>query len=173
MNDNINADDSRTQRRRDPGGAQTAAWKQTLDDMDAIAEQRRDDGWEVVTIMAAHTDTVSRDMGEDDTFGLIHVVPNNYADQFTNVFDSDEFTEYLAYGSAIDGFMYVVTELLDAETDRSILIASRYDMARADGMIKSAEDEGALYTHVKTIDGTILGSFRHEEYAPLVSRPKS
>jgi len=109
--------------------------------------------------MTAHTDTVSRDMGDDETFGLVHVLPNNYVDEFTAAFDSDEFTEYLAYGTAVDGFMFVVTEFIDPETERSILLPSRYDMALADGMVSSATDEGVLYTHVQTIDGTILGTF--------------
>ncbi|AEH38539.1 DUF7529 family protein [Halopiger xanaduensis] len=163
--------DPRDRRQYDPEGVQSEAWKQTLEDMEAIAEERRDDGWDVVTIMAAHTDTVSRDMGEEDTFGLFHVVPNNYADKFTDAYDSDEYTEYLAYGTMIDGFMFVVTELIDPDGDRSILIASRYDMTFADGMVTSAEDEGVLYTHVRTIDGTILGTFEHEEYEPLISPP--
>lgn len=171
MTNDIGPSDPRMDRRRDPNGAQSKAWKQTLEDMEAIAEDRRNDGWEVVTIMAAHTDTVSRDMGDDDTFGLVHVVPNNYVDEFTDTYDSEEFTEYLAYGSEIDGRMFVVTELLDPETDRSILIASRYDMTRANGMVASAEEEGVLYTHLKTIDGTIIGTFEHEEYGPLVAKP--
>lgn len=173
MNDDIGPADPGSFRRRDPQGVQTEAWKQTLEDADAIAQERRDEGWEVVTIMAAHTDTVSRDMGDDDRFGLVHVVPNNYVAEFTDTFDSDEFTEYLAYGTEVDGFMFVVTELIDPETERSILIPSRYDIARAGGMITSAEDEGVLYTHVKTIDGTILGTFEHEEYDPFVSRPNA
>ncbi|OLZ41670.1 hypothetical protein A6E15_12045 [Natrinema saccharevitans] len=170
MHDDIGAADPGSLRRRDPQGIQTDAWKQTLEDAEAIAQERRDEGWEVVTIVAAHTDTVSRDMGGDDRFGLVHVIPNNYVETFTDVFDSDEFTEYLVYGTEIDGFMFVVTELIDPETERSILIPSRYDLARADGMITSAEDEDALYTHVKTIDGTILGSFEHDEYELFVAR---
>ncbi|MFC4544300.1 hypothetical protein ACFO5R_20430 [Halosolutus amylolyticus] len=173
MIDDPDVSDPRIARQQDPQGVQTEAWKRTLEDMEAIAESRRDDGWEVVTIMAAHTDTVSRDMGEEDTFGLMHVVPNNYVDRFTDVYDSDEFTEYLAYGTDVNGFMFVVTELIDPPAERSILIASRYDMTRAEGMINAAEDAGVLYTHLKTIDGTIIGSFEHEEYEPLISRPNA
>lgn len=175
MSDDIGGPDSipASARRRDPQGVQTEAWKQTLEDMEAVAEQRRNDGWDVVTVMAAHTDTISRDMGDDDLFGLVHVIPNNYVDEFTDTFDSDEFTEYLAYGTEADGFMFVITEFIDPETERSILIASRYDMARADGMVASAADKGVLYTRVKTIDGTILGMFAHEEYDPFVSRPNA
>jgi len=165
------ASDPRRARRKDPQGVREGAWKQTLEDMEAIAADRRQGGWDVITVTAAHTDTVSKDMGEDDEFGLVHILPNNHADQFTETYDSEEFTEYLAYGTEIDKFMYVVTELIDSDTNRSILIASRYDMALSMGLVESAEDEGVLYTHVKTIDGTLLGTFEHEEYEPLVTRP--
>lgn len=149
---------------------QSTAWKQTLDDMDAIAADRRADGWDVTTVMAVHTDTVSRDMGDSDDFGLKHILPNNHAERFTGVFD-DGFTQYLAYGSAVEGNMFAVIEFLDPETERSLLIACRYDMTRSKGMITSAEDAGVLYSHFKTIDGTVLGSFEHEVYEPLVSKP--
>lgn len=168
MNDDARARDPRTERRRDPTGAQTEAWKQTLEDMDAIARQRRDDGWDVLTVRAAQTDTVSRDTGDPDRFGLVHVVPDNDADEFAETYDEDAFTEYLAYGASIGGYVYLVTELIDPSTERSILIAGRYDLALARGLITAAREEGVLYTHCKTIDGTNLGSFEHEEYEPLL-----
>ena len=170
MFDETDVSDPRLQRLRDPEGVQSEAWKRTLEDMEAIAEDRRDDGWDVVTVMAAHTDTVSRDMGDDDEFGLVHIVPNNHADRFSEAFD-DEYTEYLVYGTDVDGFMFAVVELIDPDAERSILLACRYDMAREKGMVESAREEGVLYTHVKTIDGTTLGTFEHEAFEPLVSRP--
>lgn len=168
MNDDA-VPDPRTARRRDPEGVHLEAWTQTLEDMEAIAADRRDDGWAVVTLVAAHTDTVSRDMGEDDDFGLSHVVPNNHAERFVETYDDEAFTEYLAYGSEVEGFMYVVTELIDPAAERSILIAARYDRATARGLVESAREAGVLYTHVRTIDGTVLGTFEHEEYEPLLA----
>lgn len=159
------------QRRKDPDGKHSEAWKRTLKEMEAIAEDRRADDWGVVTVMAAHTDTVSIDMGDHDDFGLMHIIPNNHVEDFESTYDPDEFTEYLVYGTDIEGYMYVVTELIDPDEKRSILIASQYDMTRAQGMVESAEKEGVLYTHVKKIDGEILGTFAHEEYDPLVTHP--
>ena len=173
MSDDIEPTDPRTARRRDPEGVQTDAWKRTLEEMDVIAEDRRADGWSVFTLLSGQTDTVSRDMGEDDKFGLVHVIPDNYADDLVELYDSDEFTEYLAYGRDLDGFMYAVIEFIDPDEERSILLACRYDMAMAQGMVNSVLEEGVLYSHFKTIDGTILGSFEHEEYEPLVERPSA
>jgi len=171
MSENSDVPDARTQRRRDPTGAKTEAWKQTLDDMDVIAEERRADGWDVRTLFSVHTDTVSIDMGDHDDFGLFHIVPNNQTDAFEEWFDLEEFTEYLVYGTDVEGFMYAVIEFIDSETKRSILLASRYDMTRAKGMVQSAHEEGVLYSRVKTVDGTVLGVFEHEEFTPLITKP--
>lgn len=170
MPDDTERTDSRAGR-RGPQAVQSEAWKRTLEERDAIAEDRRDDGWSVLAVTAAQTDPVSRDMREDDTFGLVHVIPNNDADELAETFDSDEFTEYLAYGRNVGGYMFLVTEFIDPEAKRSILVAGRYSLVRAEGMINSARAEDVLYTYFKTIDGTILGSFEHEEYEPLVGRP--
>ncbi len=171
MSENSDPSDMRTQRRRDPTGIKTEAWKHTLDDMDAIAAERRDDGWDVRTLFSVHTDTVSRDMGDHDDFGLFHIVPNNQIHSFEEWFDPEEFTEYLVYGTDVEGYMYAVIEFIDPEAERSILLASRYDMTRAKGMVQSAQDEGVLYSRVKTVDGTVLGVFEHEEFNPLVAKP--
>ena len=169
MTGNEGLPDPQIERRRDPEGVHQASWSRTLETMHRLADERRDDGWEVVTVMAAHTDTVSRDMGDHDRFGLTHIIPNNHAGAFRDTYDPDRFTEYQAYGTDVQGFRYVVLELLDLDGTRSILIACRYDMTFADGMINNARDEGVLYSHVKTIDGTILGTFAHEPYESLVA----
>ncbi|ELY43018.1 DUF7529 family protein [Natronorubrum tibetense] len=164
------SDDSET---ATPDAPQTMAWKRTLEEMEVIADDRRSNGWEVLPVIAAHTDTVSRDMGEDEKFGLVHVIPGNYADDLRKTYDADEFTEYLAYGRDVANSMFVVTEFIDAATERSILVASRYDMAHpsARKMAASVESEGVLNTYFKKIDGTILGTFEHEEYEPLIEKP--
>lgn len=161
--------DPRSARRQSVGSAMQQAWEQTLEDMEAIAADRRDDGWEVLTVTAAHTDTVSRDMGDHDDFGLFLVVPDNHAEAFAEMYDSDEFTEFLVYGAEIEQLMNVVIELIDPDDERSILLACQYDLAlMRGGMAQNAMEEGVLYTHVKTIDGTVIGTFEHEEYEPLL-----
>ncbi|WP_049926254.1 DUF7529 family protein [Halopiger goleimassiliensis] len=167
MSDDIETDE--------PDSPVTTAWKRTLEEMDVIAEDRRDDGWSVLTVIAAHTDTVGREMGDDDRFGLVHVIPGNYAEELRDTYDEDAFTEYLAYGRDVGNSMFVVTEFIDPDDRRSILVASRYDMGNpsAQKMISSAHEAGALRTYFKKIDGTILGKYEHEEYEPLITRPST
>lgn len=158
------------QRRERLGDEHVRAWQQTIEETQLLADERREDGWETTTVMAPHTDTVSREMNDHDRFGLIHVLPNNYADDFRDAFD-EAFTEYLVYGSAIEGVMYVAIELIDPEAERSILVSCKYDMTMAEGMTKSALDEGALYSYFRLISGEVLGRFQYEEFEPLVTPP--
>jgi len=161
--------DPQVQRMADPTGVHQETWSQVLDEMDVYAEDRREDGWDVLTVVGVHTDAITKDMREHDRFGIQHILPDNHADEFVEFYDEDEFTEYLVYGRSIQRFMYLITELIDPERKRSVMIAGRYDMMVAQGLIKNAREEGVLYTYLKRINGTIVGRFEHEEWEPLVS----
>lgn len=145
----------------------------TNEDMEAIAAERREEDWAVVSMPAVHTSPVSKDMGEDpERFGLVHILPDNYADEFAAAYEQGSFPEYLAYRNEIENSAFLVTELIDPDSETIILLASRYDLRHAESMVRSAIDEGELYTHVRTLDGTHLGSFRHEEFGALVPTPE-
>lgn len=149
------------------------AWALTLEDMEAIAEERRAEGWDVVATQSVHTTPVSKSMGADpERFGLVHVVPGNHAEAFAEAADRGEFDEYLAYRNEVEGSVFLVTELVDADTETILLVASHYYRHRADGMIQSVLEEGAIYTIARTLDGTELGRFRHEEWEPFVPLPE-
>lgn len=150
--------------------AHIEAYKQLLTELDQLAAGRDDDGWEVLTLASNHTNMLSAD-DDREWWGFSHVVGGSDADAFEDFYDADEFTEYLAYGQLIEGYMYLVTELLDPDAERTVLIASRYDRRLAKNVIASARSEGVLYTHVQRIDGTVVGSFEHESYGPLIGEP--
>lgn len=153
--------------------AVSQGWRMTNDDMQAIAEERREEGWEVFTMPAVHTSAVSKDMGDDpERFGLVHIVPDNYADDFVEAYERGSFPEYLAYRNEVEHSAFLVTEFIDPDSETILVLASRYDRRRAESMVNSAIEEGELYTHVHTLDGTHLGTFRHEEFGALVETPE-
>ncbi|MUV89066.1 hypothetical protein GJ629_03425 [Halapricum sp. CBA1109] len=153
----------------DDTGRQTDAWSRTLDDMEAIAERRREDGWDAVTLTTAQTAPLSRDDGDDpERFGLVTVLPDNYAEEFTEVYEENALDQYQAYSNVVEGFMYLLLEVLDSDSKTTLLLAMRYDLVLADAMATSAYDEGTLFTHVKTIDGTELGTFQHDDFEALL-----
>lgn len=161
-------DDPHGSRIESLGEPHTQAWEQTLEDMELLADGRREDGWEVHTVISPHTDTVTKDMKDHDRFGLQHIIPNNYTDAFVDIYDEDEFTEFLAYGQRVELYMFLVTEFIDPDEERSIFLASSFDMAMDRGLTDNAREEGVLNSYFRTIDGDILGTFTHEEWEPLI-----
>ncbi|WP_336135260.1 DUF7529 family protein [Natronomonas amylolytica] len=144
------------------------AWQATLDDMEAIEAERREDGWDVTSMFAIHVNPKNRDVGDDDRFGLSFVIPDNKADAFEDAYERGEFPEYLVYRREVKQSTFIVTEYIDPESGTIILVAGRYDSRYAAGMVQSALDEGEFYTYVQTIDGTDLGEFYHEDLEAFV-----
>ena len=63
---------------------------------------------------------------------------------------------------------FLITELLDPETETAIVVAGHFDARRVGGLAKSAIEADATYTHAETLDGTHLGSVRHEKHEPFL-----
>lgn len=150
--------------------AHSEAWNRTIEDMQALAAGREEDGWETYTAIAAHTDAVSSDQSDYRHCGLSHVIPNNHTDVFEDVYDDSEFTEFLVYGQPVETFMFLVTEFIDPDRERSIFVAGSYDPVRGANLPEYGEAHGVLSSYFRTIDGTILGSFDHERWEPLVGQ---
>jgi len=143
-------------------------WERTTEQLRALAEEFREGGWNVVDVAAADT-TPERPGGRTgDRFGLTHVVPGNRADAVRDAFRPEGFERYETYRRRVGTTAFQVTALFDADRGVAILVAGAYDLADADGMIEAAREEGVLYTHLRTLDGTHLGSFRHDDPAQLV-----
>lgn len=138
------------------------AWAATLSDMSATADQLREEGWSVTTVAAGDTAPENPETGRD-RFGLVHVVPDNAAAEFEEAFAAGEFPLYEVYRAQVDGKVYLLTQLLDPESETAILIAGVYALRHALGCVRASEEAGETYTHVQLLDGTHLGSFRHDD----------
>lgn len=162
-------DDERLQRLASGASVRKKGWAQTNEEMQLLADERRSDGFEVVTATTLHTDTVTPDMGEDpERFGFVHVVPDNHADEVAEVLSTLDVTRYEAYRSTVGENAFLVVELLDESASRALLFASYYDPTEATAMVATARERGVLFTHLKRIDGTHLGTIRHEAIEPLL-----
>ena len=150
--------------------AEREAWRLTNEDMEAVATERRREGYDVTTATAVHTNPVARSHGDDDRFGLVYILPDNHADDFRAAYEraDGEFPDFVAYRREVNISSFLVTELLDQETETAVVVAGHFDARRVGGLAKSAIEADAMYTHAETLDGTHLGSVRHEEYEPFL-----
>ncbi|MFC6724867.1 hypothetical protein ACFQE1_10885 [Halobium palmae] len=144
-------------------GAEKEAWGATLDDMRALAEEYEAEGWSTVTIQAGYAaPTTPGD--DDDRFGLVYVIPGNEAEPFVDAVEAGEFPRFEVHRAEVEGKVFLVTTLLDPGTETAILLAGTYEMRNALRCARMADDRGEMFTHVQKLDGTRLGSFRHEEH---------
>jgi 1,2-phenylacetyl-CoA epoxidase PaaB subunit len=148
-----------------------SAWQRTLDDMEAMAEDLEADGWEVLTIAAGHTAPTNPDAGATDRFGFVHVVPGNKAEPFEAAVETGKFPKYQVFRNEVDGRVFMLTQLIDPDTETTILIAGNFPVRNAAGLVKTALKEGEIYTHVLKLDKTHLGSFRHDDVEKFFPDP--
>ncbi|WP_439027925.1 DUF7529 family protein [Haloarchaeobius sp. DT45] len=148
----------------------SSAWEQALEDMEAMADERREDGWNAVTVMAGNTAPQNRRAGDadDDRFGLVFVVPSNMGEDFSEAFEGKDFPKYEVYRREMNGNVFLVVEYIDPESETCIFVASQYELRHAAGMVHDAEEAGEFYTYVQTLPGDILGVFKHDSHEKFV-----
>ncbi|MEF8790329.1 MAG: hypothetical protein V5A61_09395 [Haloarculaceae archaeon] len=140
------------------------AWEATIEDMYAMAAELEEEGWEVAAIGAGHTAPESPRAEPEGRYGLTYTIPDNYAEAFREAFREDGFERYEVYRQEQEGTAFQVTALYDEETSTAILLAGAYELRHANPLIATAMKVGEMYSHVRLLDGTHLGSFRHEDY---------
>ena len=91
------------------------------------------------------------------------MIPDNRAEAFAEAHAAGEFPRYDVFRNEDDGWVFVVTVLLDPDSETAILIAGTYERHLSTDLARAAADADEMYTHVQTLDGTQLGSFRHDD----------
>lgn len=138
------------------------AWEETIEDMKAMAAELEEDGWDAFYVAAGDTAPEYPDAGDTDRWGLVHVIPDNYVDGFTEAFEAGEFPEYDVFRQEASGELFGVTLLSDPDSQTAILVAWNVTLHEATPMVNKARNEGTLFTHVQTLDATVHGSFEHD-----------
>lgn len=139
------------------------AWQRTIDDMSAMATELREGGWDTVVEVVAG-DTAPVPPGDDGRFGLVHVVPGNDAERIDDVYEPGSFPKYDVFRAEAEGRVFLVTQLLDPETDTAILVAGNFERRTASTLVEHVREVGEMYTHLQKLDGTPVSSFRHDGY---------
>lgn len=139
------------------------AWQETIDQMKDMAADLEDDGWDVHYVAAGDTAPEPPDAGTEDRWGLVHVIPDNYADGVEEFIDRGRFPKYDVYRAEQKGRVFLLTVLFDPETSSALLVAGQFELRKARGLVVTAKDAETMYTHLQTIDGTVRGSFEHEQ----------
>lgn len=140
-----------------------SGWGQTLEDMRAMARNREESGYETVTFQAGHTAPKGPEQGDTDRWGLFYIIPGEEAQSFQTTLEQAEFDETAVYQSSIGRNTFLVTEVIDHDQALDLMIAGSYRRDAAAPLVRAAIDQGRMYSHVRKLDGTHLGSIEHDD----------
>lgn len=148
------------------------AWKKTVQDMEVMANERRDDGYKTLTIPAGHTAPEPPQSGDSNRFGLSHVIPDGQTERFQDLYEAGRYSETGVFQAGVDGNVFIVTEFRDPDARLAIFIAGNYQMRHAPELVRTATKRDEMYTHVKRLDGTHLATFEHDDVSAFFPEPE-
>jgi len=163
VSENSDDDAERVERIASNAEVHKNAWTETIDEMKAMAADLEDEGWDTFSVAAGHTAPEGPDAGREGRWGLVHVIPDNYAEAFEAYFERGDYPTYDVFRTEVQGRTFLLTVLSDPETESAILLAGQYQLMHAAPLVSKAKTEETVYTHVQTLDETHRGSFEHEE----------
>lgn len=146
-------------------------WERTVEDMRAMAEDRRSNGYEAHTVAAQDTAPVSPKQEVRDYWGLSHLVPDNKVDTIEEYLEAGEFEETGVYQADAAGTTFMVTECIDHDSGLVLYVAGSFWMQDAPTLVEAATERGTMYTQFRTIDGTHVGGIEHDDAGAFFPDP--
>lgn len=140
--------------------ARKEAWARTLEEMQAMADQRREEGHEAVAVPAGDTGVATTDDGAG--IELVFVVPGNEADDVARLVEENPLATFDVYRRTVDDHVYVVVEYFDEEGP-SVFVAGAYRIGDAGNAVTAADDDATFYTHLRKLDRTPVARFEHAD----------
>jgi hypothetical protein len=141
----------------------TSPWGRTLEEANAMADRLRGDGWDVVTVRAAHVGPLAPDEGDTDRFGLVYVAPDGVSESLPAAVERGDLRNYEVFRRELGSDLYLLTRLTDPDERVAVLLVGAVDLSMADGLVDAARERGAVHSHVELLDGTHLLSVRHDD----------
>jgi hypothetical protein len=152
-------------------GVLKSAWKDTLEDMEALADEHRAEGYDVTVVPSVDAGPIGRDTNNPDgEYGVEFVIADNYVEEFTSAFEAGEYSTYDVYRAEVENEAFLVVELVDEEAEQVILLAGAFSLRDTMMAAFAARQEGETYTFVRTMDGERHGTFKHEGYRKFFPR---
>jgi len=130
-----------------------------------MALQLETAGWDVTTVRAGDVAPEPPELGKPGRFGLVFTVPGSEEHAIRRVIEKAEIKEYALHRRVLDSTAFTVIELRAPTSRQALFVAGAVDTSNVAALAAAATERGEMYTHVRLLDGTTLGSVRHDEAA--------
>ncbi|WP_435344530.1 DUF7529 family protein [Haloarchaeobius sp. HRN-SO-5] len=133
----------------------TPVWGQVVADMEATAEEYREDGWTAVECHPGDVAAIAdEDVGRDDArTGLDVLVPDDEFDTVADLVDGPgEFDEVDVFRAEQNGVVFFVAALENETAEAVVLVPAYYSVGSSESFVEMVRREGELRIHVRPLD---------------------
>lgn len=148
---------------RNPFAKLSNHWEDMLADMEATAEEYREQGWQTLELHPGDVTALAPDE-EDDTFGLDVLVPGDEFDDLeARVEGGASFDSYQVFRGEGSGLVLLVVAMEDEANELAVLFPAYFDPSQNSEFREAAMAEGAMYSHVRPLDKRNIVTFTHDD----------
>ncbi|WP_254542807.1 DUF7529 family protein [Halomarina pelagica] len=120
-------------------------WEQVIDDMEATADEYREEGYDVVALHPGDVTT------PDDGSGFDVVVPGEEFERVQALVASSSLDETEVFRAEEEGVVYVLVVVRDGDAGVAVCCPLYYAPDRIDGVRESAAETGQVLTYVRSL----------------------
>jgi hypothetical protein len=140
-------------------------WEDILSDMEATADEYREQGWETMELHPGDVTALAPDE-EDDTYGLDVLVPGDEFDELeARVEGGASFDSYQVFRGEGSGLVLLLVVMEDEESELAALFPAYFDPGQSTDMREAALSSGTMYSHVRPLDKRNVVTFAHDDPA--------
>jgi hypothetical protein len=136
-----------------------AVWDDVVADMEATAEQYREDGWAVVEVHAGHVTPL--DGSGRDRWGLDVLAPDNEFAEVERLVleEGHEFDSCEVFRARDGNLVLLVVAMLAEDAEKAVVFPAYYDEQGAADMLERAREAGQMRTHVRPLSEDPIVTF--------------
>lgn len=136
-------------------------WTELQADIDAIASEYHDDGWETTEIHPG--DVAVIEPGEMDRWGIDVLVPDDELETVRQAAETGAFDELEVYRTTEGEVVFLLIVARDEPTEHAILIPAYYHLPGGATLRTHATERGVIHVHLRPLTQNPIITFSHHE----------
>ncbi|MCU4741042.1 DUF7529 family protein [Natronoglomus mannanivorans] len=144
-------------------GPDAESWSAFLEEAGAVADEYRDDGWDVIDVQPG--DVTPVDVPDHERFGFSVLVPDSEYDAVESFVEDESIafeTSEVFYHTAGETVFVLAVEL-DETAETAVVIPLYYRRPRTRELVTTALENGELPVHVRRLSVDQWVTFAHDE----------